>query len=163
RHVNAAPRAAAEHRPGVHHDLPFAGEQVVRVLRIDRQPGAAGVLVDEQDLFPALAAVGRFEYATLVLRARRPAERADIYDVRVGRVNDDSLNAPGFGETHVRPGRSRVGRLVDAVADQVGVADRPRLAGARPDRRRPRFGHGERADRLHLHRVENRPEGRAAV
>src|SRR5205823_6652976 len=93
RDVDAARRAAAEHRPGVHHDLPRTGEQDARILLVDREARASGVLVDEQHLLPRLAAVGGAIDAAVVLWTGRAAERADEDDVRVGRMNDDPLNA----------------------------------------------------------------------
>ena len=50
RHEQAAAGPAALASPGVNLDLPHAGEQHPRVLRIHRDVRAAGVLVDEQRL-----------------------------------------------------------------------------------------------------------------
>ena len=72
-------------------------------------------------------------------------------------MDDDAPDTAGFGEAHVGPGRAGVGRLVDAVAHHVGVADGPGFAGARPDD----LGVGlatQGADGLHGLGVEDRGE-----
>ena len=74
RDVDTAARAAAEHRPRVHHDFPRAGEQHVRIVRVD----ASG---PEQPVFGStnstrchvLAAVRRAVDAALLLRPGRAA------------------------------------------------------------------------------------------
>ena len=71
----------------------------------------------------------------------------------------DAGDAAGFGEAHVLPGLAGVGRLIDAVAHDVAVADHPRLAGADPDDVRIGVGDGDRADRGDRLVVEDRHEG----
>ena len=147
RHVDAAPRAAAQHRPRVHLDLPGARPDRARVLRVHREPGAAGVLVDEQHPIPVRAAVGGAKDAALLLRRRDASDRAREHDVGVGRVDEDAADAPGVVEAHVAPRLAGVGRLVDAVADDVAVANRPRFPGAGPDDVGIGRRDGERANR----------------
>ena len=117
----------------MHLDLPRAGEQDVRVVRVHRQARAAGVRVDEEHALPVPAAVRRPVDAALLLRAGRAAERAGEDDVRVRRVDDDPADAARLAQAHVRPGLAGVGRLVDAVAHHVDVADGPRFARSGPD------------------------------
>src|SRR6185295_18481741 len=117
----------------MHLDLPRAGEQRPRILRVHRQTRAAGVLVDEEHALPVLAAVGRAEDAALLLRCGDASDRAGKDDVGIGRMNEDAADAAGLVEAGLRPRLAGVERLVDAVADHVAVANRPRLARARPD------------------------------
>ena len=92
-HVDRAAGAAALLRPRVQLDLPHAGEQHIRIVRIHRQAGTAGVRIGEERSLPGLAAVGRLEHAALRLRPRRAAERADIDDVRIRGCDDDAADA----------------------------------------------------------------------
>src|SRR5580698_1381639 len=79
-----------------------------------------------------LAAIRGPVNAALLLRTGHPSEDAGEDDVGVAGVDDDSPNAPGLRQSHVGPGLAGIERLVDAVAHDVAVANRPRLAGAGP-------------------------------
>src|SRR6185503_10125227 len=72
-------RTAALEGPGLAHDLPEAGVQDARVRRIHRELRSAGLVVDEADLLPALAAV---------FRAEDPALGAGSEGVALGRHVD---------------------------------------------------------------------------
>src|SRR4030095_5376303 len=74
-----------------------------------------------------------------------------------------AADAARAGAPHVRPRRAGVGRLVDAVAGNVAVADRPRLAGAGPYDFRIRWRPRQRADPPHPLGVEHRLERFRAV
>src|SRR5262249_43226296 len=144
--VDAAARPARELGPRVHLDLPRAGDEHARILRVHRQPRAAGVLVDEQDAVPVRAGVGRAEDAALLLPAGPAPFGADEHRVGIRRMDDHARDATGLVEAGVRPRLSRVERFVDAVADDVAVANRPRLARPGPDDVRVAGRDGERAD-----------------
>src|SRR5438094_9567475 len=102
RHVEAAAGPAAQHRPRMHFDLPRAREQGPRILRVHRQPGTAGLVVDEEDAVPVLAAVGRAEHAPFLLRPGDSADGAGEDDVRVRRMYEDAADTAGFVEPGAR-------------------------------------------------------------
>ena len=135
----------------------------VRILRVHRQAGAAGLLVDEEHALPVLAAVGRAIDAALLLRPGGAAERAREHDVGIVGMNDDAADAPCLRQAHVRPCLACVRGLVDAVAHHIDVADRPCLAGSRPDRRWLRRRYGERANRGRRLFIEDRVPTIAAI
>ena len=163
RHVDAAAGSAAELAPGVHLDLPHAGEQGPRVVRVHRESRAADVVAGAEHALPVLAAIRRPENAAFRLGPCHATEYAREDDVGVGRMDDDSADAAGFWQAHVGPGPARVRRLVDAIAHHIAVADDPRLAGARPDDARIGRRHRECADRGDGLLVENRRPAIPAV
>ena len=116
----------------MHLHLPGTGDELARVLRVHVETGAPGVLVDEEDLLPVLAAVHRAIDTAFLLRSGQSARSTDISDVGIRGVGHDLADAAGFVETHVSPGAAGIGRLVDAVAHHIAVADGPGLSGARP-------------------------------
>src|SRR5581483_9385235 len=128
-----------------------------------RQARTAGVLVDEEHAVPVLTAVGRLEHATLLLLPGDTSDRARVDDVRVRWMNDDAADAAGVVEAGVRPRATGVGRLVDAVADYVAVANRPRFAGPRPHDVGIRRCDRQRANRGDGHRVGHGIPSNAAV
>ena len=95
---------------------------------------------------PRLAAVGALVDAALLAVEAQPAERRDVDDVGVGRMDADLRNHAGIGERHVRPRLAGVDRLVDAVALHDVAAD-ARLAHADVDDVGVGLGDGDRADR----------------
>src|SRR5262249_21968385 len=103
----------------------------LRVLRVHRQIDEAGILVDELHLRPGLAAVGGLVDAALLVRRPEVAQRRDVHDVGVLRVDDDAADVARLLETDVLPGLAAVGGLVHAVAPRDAVA-RVVLAGADP-------------------------------
>src|SRR5579859_2719630 len=98
-------------------DLPRACEKRVGILRIHGEVGASGVLVDEEDLLPRLAAVGGLEDAALVLRLVHLAGSANVNDVGIGGMHQHARDASSFLQPHVMPCASGVGGFVSAVAD----------------------------------------------
>ena len=160
---DSAARATAVHRPGGHLHFPRTGIKDTRVLLVHREARAPRLLIDEEHAAPTVAAVAGAEHTPLLLRTRHATDRADIHDVGVCRMDDDLPDPADFLETHILPGLSGIGRLVDAVAGDVRVADHPRLAGPGPDDVVVRLRDGERTDRLHAGLVKNRHVGRAVV
>ena len=163
RDVHPAARAAAQLRPRVLLHLPRSCEERVGIALIHREPRAARLLIDKQDALPCCAAVDGLEHATLFLRAGQSALGADEYDVRVRGMDQDARDAACFRQAHVLPGRAGVRRLVDAVTDDVDVADHPRLAGADPDDLRVGVCYRNAADGRDGLVVENRVVGVAAI
>src|SRR5439155_11943894 len=116
RPVQAASRAAAGEAPRRPVRLPERREQDVRVAGIHGQVDRPGLVVLEEDLLPALAAVPGTEDAALRARTVRVAQGRDVDEVRVLRVDDESGDLAGVLEPDARPRLPRVGGLVDAVA-----------------------------------------------
>ena len=162
RHVQAPARAAARPPPGVDLELPRAREEDARVRRIHRDVRAPRVLVDEEDVLPALPAVGRAVDAPLRLRPVGVAQRAHVDDVRVRGMDDEARDPSGGFESHEGPRLPRVRRLVDALPDGDVAADLP-FPRPRPDDVGIRGRDGERADRLHRLVVEHLVPVHAAV
>ena len=92
------------------------GHQEVGVLRIQREAGAAGVRVDEEDALPGLAAILGAEDAALFLRPGEAAGDAGVDGIGIGGVDDDAPDAAALHQPHVLPGGAGVGGFVDAVA-----------------------------------------------
>src|SRR6478672_1710123 len=80
-------RAAADDRPRFALAAPGAGEDLVRVLPVDRNRHGAGLIVDEQHLLPRLAAVLRAIDPAFRPPAERLADRGDVGDIRVLRMD----------------------------------------------------------------------------
>ena len=163
RKVDAAAVAAAVEIVRLQLDLPRAGDDDVRILLRHLQARATGVLIDEQHVLPGLAAVFAAEHAAFLLRTGGAAERADEHEVFVRRMDDDRADAAGVGKSHLRPRLAGVGRLVDAVAHHVHVADRPGFTGAGPHDIRIAWRDRERTDRLRGLVVERRLPRQPAV
>src|SRR5438093_1063137 len=161
--VHAAAWSSAQLGPWMHLHLPRTREQRPRIFRVHRQTRAAGVLVDEQHAVPVLTAVGGAEYAALCLPACHAADRARDDDAGIGGVNADAADAARLVEGPVRPGRASVERLINTVADDVAVADRPRLSSTRPDDARVGRRDGKRADGRDGQGVRHRRPSHAAV
>ena len=90
------------------------------------------------------------------------AERGDVDDVRVARMDDDAADLLRVVEADVRPRLPAVGRLVHAVAlGDVGA--HVGLAAADVDHVRIRRRHGQRADRADRLPVEDRQPRAASV
>jgi hypothetical protein len=73
------------------------------------------------------------------------AERGDVDEVGVARVDDDVADVAGIGEADVAPGPPAIARLVDAIAVRDVRADRG-LAHPGVDHVRRGVRHDERAD-----------------
>ena len=126
---HAAARAAGRHGVLLAEGLPERRVEDVRVVPVDHEVDRAGALVAEEDALPAVAAVGRTEDAPLLARHPILAERRDVDNGRIGRVDADLGDAVRVAEPDVLPGGARVAAAVDAVAGQ-DVAANARLAGA---------------------------------
>src|SRR5579872_6089547 len=89
RHIEAARGATAGHCPGADLPVPDAGEETVRILRVHREPRAAGIAIDEQDVFPRLAAVLGTPHATRFFGLGARSQRADENVLRIVGIDDD--------------------------------------------------------------------------
>ena len=147
RNINCAASATAELTPGVHFQLPHAGDKRVRVVCIQGQSRAADVFTSEQHPLPMLPTVGRAVHAAILLRPSRPSQHAGKDNIRIRRVDHDPANTSGIGQPHVVPSVAGIGRFVDPVAHYVAVANDPGLPGACPHRVRLRGRHCEGTDR----------------
>ncbi len=105
----AAGERVAPHRVG-------RGVQGFRIGGVHRQVDETGVLVDELDTGPRLAAIISLEQAALLVRTPHVSESGDVNDLRILRVHDDTADVARLFEAHVRPRLAAVDGLVDAVA-----------------------------------------------
>src|SRR6266550_2548434 len=151
-------------RPALAAEVPGAGEDYVRILRIHRQARAARRSVSHvaEDEGPGLAAIGGSVDAALLAVAPELARDARIDDVGAPGMHDDPRDPLGLGQPHVRPGLARVRGLVDAVADGDGIA-RPGFSGTDPHRARVSRVDGDGSDGLYRLLVEDGHEAGAAV
>src|SRR5438093_895047 len=85
------PAAARVEAPWFAAKRVHSGVKDSRVLRIDVDIRTAAVFINEQRLRPGLTAVRCFEDTALFVRSPRASERSDISDIRVARINLDSL------------------------------------------------------------------------
>ena len=146
RFEHAAARPAGGHRVLLAEGLPQRRVEDVRVVAVDRDVDRAGALVAEEDAGPGVAPVGGLEDAALLAGHPVFAERRDVDNGRIGRMNADLGYAVGLAEADVLPGRARVAAPVDPVARQDVAAD-ARLAGADEDQVGVGFGHRHRTHR----------------
>src|SRR5438874_6368896 len=103
RYINAAAGPAAEFSIGVHYNLPGTREKRVRTLRIHRETGTAGILIDKQHSLPMLTTIQCAENTALLLRSSQSPFGANKYNLRVSAINCDASNAAGLVQPHVRP------------------------------------------------------------
>src|SRR5262249_48301438 len=99
--VAAGVRAAA--------DAGGRGGERVGLRRVHRQVDEAGLLVDELDALPGLAAVGGLVDAALLVGRPDVAQGGDVHDLGVPGVDDDAGDVLGVGQAHVLPGLAAVG------------------------------------------------------
>src|SRR5262249_32267992 len=116
------------------------------VLPVDRDRRDAGLIVDEQDFLPRLAAVFRAVNAALRSPAEGLTDRRHVRDVRILRVDLQLRDLADFAQPDVRPRLAGVGRLVDAASDDDVRSD-GFAAGAHVDHVRIRIRDVDRADR----------------
>src|SRR5262249_39152104 len=92
------------------------GVQDVRVARIHDEIRRAREGIYVQTLRPGAPAIDRLEHAALGIPLPEIADRGDIRDIGIGRMEDDAANRAGVVETEVRPRVAGVGRAVHAAA-----------------------------------------------
>ncbi len=121
--VEAGVLAAAFHGPGPSHRLPDRGVENARVGRVDGQVHRARLVADEEHLLPGLAAVLRAEDPALRVRTEGVAQRRDVDEVGVARVNTDSGDLAGLLQADVTPALAGIGRPVDTVSRRDVASD----------------------------------------
>ena len=101
---------------------PGRGIDAGRIGRIGGEIDDAGPLIDVQALRPVLAAIGAAVDATVRIRAKHMAERADQDRVGILRVDQDGTDVARFAQADVAPVLPAIDRFVDAVAGLDVVA-----------------------------------------
>ncbi len=158
-----APGPAARQRMRRTEDLPESGIEDVRICRIHRQVCGASLLVPEEHVLPALAAIDRFEDAAFRARTVGIAQHGRVDDVRVGGVDAQPADDHASRQADVRPGATGICGLVDAVSLD-DVAAQLDFAHAGIHHVRLRFGDGDRADRRGLEEsVRHRSPGDSPI
>ena len=161
-HVNPTAWTTALPTPRVDFDLPHSCEEYPRVVGIHFQTRRTGVFVHEQHVLPRLPTVSRAEDSTLTLRTVTVTQRSHVYDVGVGRVDDDARCAARPREAHVPPVLPPICGFVDPGAERH-VRANVRLTGSSPHDCRIRGCHREGTDGMIGLVVEDRPPILAAV
>src|SRR5512146_496930 len=87
---HGAPRAATVETTARAAALIAGRVENAAVRRIDRDVGEAGVLVDELDPVPGLAAIRRLVDAALRIRTKEVTGRRDVHDLRIVRIDHDA-------------------------------------------------------------------------
>ena len=136
--------------------------QHIGILRIEREIVGAGVGADRQARLPRLAAVRGLEHAALAARREQRPLRGHVDDVRVARIDQQAADVLRRREAGTLPGRARVRRFVDPVAE-VGAALTGVLTGREPDDVRVFRIDGHTTERERAPFFENRLEGDPAV
>src|SRR5262249_49328211 len=120
-------------------------QQRLGVVGLHAHVDDAGLVIDEMDAVPGLAALHRPLPAAILAGRVEAAQGADVDDVGVVRVTHDPAGLKGLLQPHVGPGLAAVGRFVDPVAVRNRVA-RVVLAGAHPNDVPVRGRHAHAAD-----------------
>ena len=95
--------------PGARAHIPKCGVQYIRIMRIDLDARAAGVVVRVQHPGPMLPAVLRAKNPALRTRAVRVTQNGRIQSVGITRVHRKIRDLLRIVECQVRPSHSRVG------------------------------------------------------
>ena len=100
--------------------MPDAGQQKLRVSGTDCQIGDAdlGPLIENSG--PMHSAIGGFIDTALLVRTISMPQCADIDDIGVLRVDDDSANVARVLKADMQPGSTSIHRFVHAVAKGEG-------------------------------------------
>ena len=114
--VETAAGATAGQRPRRAAGFPERGEEDIGIVRVEGDVDGPGVFVLIKYFLPGLAAIHGAKYATFLVRAKRMAERCDVRDIRVFRMDEHASDGTGVLEADIFPGFASVDRFVDAVA-----------------------------------------------
>src|SRR6266446_2789520 len=123
--VETAPRSgvATAGRPWRTARGPHAGEDYLRVARIEDKIHAANIFILVENLLPCLAAVERTVNATLGVRAVRMPLGCDEEAIGILGIDDDGCDLLRVAQAEMLPSAARVGRSIDAVAHgEIGSA-----------------------------------------
>ena len=102
---------------------PHAGEDCLRIARIESEVHASNVFVFVENFLKRLSTVKRTEDATLGIRAVRMALGRDEEAIGIFGIDDDGCDLLRIAQacfvlTKMCPGRARVRRFVDTVSDR---------------------------------------------
>src|SRR6266545_4920840 len=142
-------RAARLERPGLAVHLPEAGVEDPRIVRIHAEVGGSGLVADEEDFLPGPAAVSRAKDSAVGIASPDVAERGNVDEVRIFRMDAHARDLVRALQSDVLPGLTAVGGLVHAVAVRDVAAD-GRLPHPRVDHVGIRLRDPDRADRSGL-------------
>src|SRR5262249_57247019 len=76
---------------------------------VHRDVNDACLIIDEEDFLPRLAAIRGLEKTAVRVGAVQPAQGADVDDVRVLGMDDDSADLERLLQTHVLPRSAAIG------------------------------------------------------
>ena len=107
---------AAANFPWRHTRSPQRGVNCLRICRIEGEIGGTGVFVLIKNFLKSLAAVGGAEDAALGVWTIRMAFGGDENAVGIFRIDENRGDLLRVAETEMRPGFSRVGGFVNAIA-----------------------------------------------
>ncbi len=161
-HPQSALRPAALTTPGPDLHLPSGRIKDPRIGWIHHDVDRPRIDTRGEHLLPRLAAVLRAVEAALLLRPVQVTGRRHEDDVGIRRMDRDASDPAAQRQAHVPPVLAAVGRAIHAVADRY-VAPDERLAGPGPNHVGVGGRDRERADRLRLLIVEDRPPSVATV
>ena len=154
RAIDATGLASRDQRPRLALGGPGARVENARVVGVHREIDDARAVVDKEDLFPCLAAIGGAENAPLFVGAEHMAERSDVDMIGVVRMDADLANLSRIAKADVLPRLPRIRRAVDAVTggDIASGAGRSRpnvddVRIRRSDRNRAHRAHAEKTIR----------------
>ena len=109
------------------------GQQMIGILRIHDDVGAAGVIVHlDEALRPGLAAVGGLEEAAIAAAFPERPLRGHVDHVGIARIDHDAGDVLGGFQADVAEGAAAIFALVNAIAVRRGALAVV-LAGAHPD------------------------------
>src|SRR5919201_2063074 len=114
RFVEAAAGPAAAEAVGRALRLPEGGVEDAGVVRVHGEVDGAGPLAAKEDLLPGGAAVARAIEPALLVRSPGVAQRRDVDQVGVVRVDADLGNVPGIGQAKSGSRPVAGGRFADA-------------------------------------------------
>ena len=159
--IQTTARAAGFEEPRPAPELPHAGVENIRVLRIHRQGCAACCLVDVENFLPCFAAIRCLVHAAFIVIIPQMPEHANVNRVRVAWIDADAADALTVFQPHVLPGFATIRGFVYSIPDRDAVAHSV-FSRTDPYRVRVRLINSQRSDRLCVF-VKNRFERGAAT
>src|ERR1700730_3369884 len=113
RMVKSTPRSAAREKPRLPARLPKGREDNVRIVRIENNVDAAGVLILTQYFGPRLSAISRSKNSTLRIRPKRMTESGDQNNVGISWIDNQRTDLPRIFQTDVFPRFPGIDRFVN--------------------------------------------------
>ena len=129
--------------------LPDARVEDAGVLLVEGQVHSTGFVTHKKDVLPGRSTIHRFIDTPFRVGAESMAQRGDVDDIGVARMNADLADVTGVGQAAVSPRLAAVAGLVDAVTVADVGAD-GRFAHAHVDHVGVRRRHGDIAHRRTL-------------